>query len=124
MKQALTAMGIAVHGLAGDRDMDRLRLALRFADGVLDGILGTGFRGTLRPIVRQAVELVNAAGKPVLAIDIPSGVEADTGQSAMWRCAPRRPSRSACRSPAICSARVRSTRVSSPLTPSASRVNS
>ena len=40
MKQALTAMGIAVHGLAGDRDMDRLRLALRFADGVLDGILG------------------------------------------------------------------------------------
>ena len=79
MKQALTAMGIAVHGLAGDRDMDRLRLALRFADGVLDGILGTGFRGTLRPVVRQAVELVNAAGKPVLAIDIPSGVEADTG---------------------------------------------
>lgn len=79
MKQALTAMGIAVHGLAGDRDMDRLRLALRFADGVLDGILGTGFRGTLRPIVRQAVELVNVAGKPVLAIDIPSGVEADTG---------------------------------------------
>lgn len=79
MKQALTAMGIAVHDLSGDRDMDRLRLALRFADGVLDGILGTGFRGTLRPVVRQAVELVNAASKPVLAIDIPSGVEADTG---------------------------------------------
>lgn len=80
MKQALTAMGIAVHDLTGDRDMDRLRLALRFADGVLDGILGTGFRGTLRPVVRQAVELVNAAHCPVLAIDIPSGVEADTGE--------------------------------------------
>ena len=79
MQQALTAMGIPVHGLAGERDMDRLRLALRFADGILDGILGTGFRGTLRPLVRQAVELVNAAKKPVLAIDIPSGVEADTG---------------------------------------------
>lgn len=79
MQQALTAMGIPVHGLTGERDMDRLRLALRFADGILDGILGTGFRGTLRPLVRQAVELVNAAKKPVLAIDIPSGVEADTG---------------------------------------------
>lgn len=80
MKQALTAMGIAVHDLTqGERDMDRLRLALRFADGVLDGILGTGFRGTLRPVVRQVVGLVNAAHKPVLSIDIPSGVEADTG---------------------------------------------
>ncbi|MFV0636008.1 NAD(P)H-hydrate dehydratase [Mitsuokella sp. WILCCON 0060] len=79
MQQGLAAMGISVHGLAGERDMDRLRLALRFADAILDGILGTGFRGTLRPLVRQAVELVNAAKKPVLSIDIPSGVEADTG---------------------------------------------
>ena len=48
--------------------------------GVLvDALLGTGFAGELRPHYAQAVEAINSAGLPVLAVDIPTGLQADTG---------------------------------------------
>lgn len=80
MKKASDKMGIEVHGLEEDRDWNRLHVALKFADGILDGILGTGFNGELKKKVLRLIEEVNEAGKRVLAIDIPSGVEADTGK--------------------------------------------
>jgi NAD(P)H-hydrate epimerase len=49
---------------------------------IVDGLLGTGARGEPRSPIREAIELINAAGKPVLAIDIPSGLDSDTGQPA------------------------------------------
>ena len=82
MHSALRAMGIEIRPLAGDRDWDRLRVSLRFADAVVDGILGTGVKGELRKTALRLIEEINAAGKPTLAIDIPSGVEADTGRIA------------------------------------------
>lgn len=51
--------------------------------GVLvDALLGTGFQGELRPTYAAAVEVINASGLPVLAVDIPSGLCADTGHVA------------------------------------------
>lgn len=49
------------------------------ADVVVDALLGTGIRGELRPPFARAVAAINASGCPVLAIDVPSGVDADTG---------------------------------------------
>jgi len=49
---------------------------------IIDGLLGTGARGEPRSPIREAIELIHAAGKPVLAIDIPSGLDSDTGQPA------------------------------------------
>ena len=49
--------------------------------GVLvDALLGTGLKGEVRAPFRQAIEQINASGLPVLAVDIPSGLCADTGQ--------------------------------------------
>ncbi len=74
-------MGIEMQALDSERALDKLRVVLkRFSDGVLDGILGTGFQGELRGNTAELVRAVNAAGKPVVAIDIPTGVEADTGK--------------------------------------------
>ena len=48
--------------------------------GVLvDALLGTGLQGELRPEYARAVEAINASGLVVLAVDIPSGLCADTG---------------------------------------------
>ena len=80
MKKTTDKMGLEVHRLEEDRDWNRLHLALKFTDAVLDGILGTGFNGELKKKVLRLIEEVNEAGKKVLAIDIPSGVEADTGR--------------------------------------------
>jgi len=47
---------------------------------VIDAMLGTGTRGEITGSFRQAIELINASGKPVLAVDLPSGIDADTGK--------------------------------------------
>lgn len=52
---------------------------LRDAAVLVDGILGTGIRGAPRARQARAIRLLNAAGRHVLALDIPSGVDADTG---------------------------------------------
>ena len=48
-------------------------------DVVVDALLGTGLRGEVRGTFREAIEHINGAGRPVLALDVPSGVDADTG---------------------------------------------
>ncbi len=48
--------------------------------GVLvDGLLGTGLSGAVRAPYVQVIEQINASGLPVLALDLPSGLCADTG---------------------------------------------
>lgn len=52
------------------------------ADLVLDALFGTGFRGPPRPEAVAVIERVNACGAPVVAVDLPSGVDASTGEIA------------------------------------------
>lgn len=47
---------------------------------VVDALLGTGLSGAVREPYAQAIRLLNASGLPVLAVDMPSGLCADTGQ--------------------------------------------
>src|SRR5438552_2051398 len=51
-------------------------------DVVLDARLGTGLNGAPREETSRLVEQINGAGVPVLAVDIPSGVNASTGEVA------------------------------------------
>ncbi|UNZ17756.1 NAD(P)H-hydrate dehydratase [Streptomyces sp. 891-h] len=50
------------------------------ADLVVDGIVGIGGKGGLRPAAVELADLVRDAGVPVVAVDLPSGVDADTGE--------------------------------------------
>ena len=48
-------------------------------DVVVDALLGTGAKGQVSPRFAEAIERINATGKPIVALDLPSGVDADTG---------------------------------------------
>lgn len=81
MYHILQQMGVEQYPLESKHDWERMRVALKFAAGAIDGLLGTGFKGTLREKMQHVVQELNQAGKHVLSIDIPSGVEADTGKA-------------------------------------------
>jgi hydroxyethylthiazole kinase-like uncharacterized protein yjeF len=51
-------------------------------DVVIDALLGTGLTGAPREETARLIEQINGAGVPVLAVDIPSGVNASTGEVA------------------------------------------
>jgi hydroxyethylthiazole kinase-like uncharacterized protein yjeF len=50
------------------------------ADVVIDALFGTGFRGAPREEAEQQIRAMNDSGAPVVAVDIPSGVDASTGE--------------------------------------------
>ena len=52
------------------------------ADTVVDALYGTGFHGDLRPTGRVACDLINRSQGFCLALDLPSGLNADTGSAA------------------------------------------
>ncbi len=60
--------------------MAEIAESLGWCDAVVDGLLGTGITRDLTAPFRDVVEAVNRSGKPVFSIDIPSGVDGDTGE--------------------------------------------
>jgi hydroxyethylthiazole kinase-like uncharacterized protein yjeF len=51
-------------------------------DLIVDALFGTGFEGAPRPGAARLIEQMNAAGADVVAVDVPSGVDASTGEVA------------------------------------------
>lgn len=76
----LERMGIKIAPLQNEADGMVLVMALTRADIVVDAIYGTGFRGQLNEYETWIVETLNKCRIPTIAVDIPSGVEADTGR--------------------------------------------
>jgi NAD(P)H-hydrate epimerase len=78
MARRLEAAGRAarvVDAKAGERKLGQ-------PDVVADALFGTGFAGEPRPDAAALIEEVNRADAPVLSIDLPSGVDASTGEVA------------------------------------------
>ena len=49
-------------------------------DVIVDALLGIGLREAPREDAARMIELINASGRPVVAIDVPSGINASTGE--------------------------------------------
>lgn len=73
-------MGIDVVEVLHDGDWDKVKIAMNFTECLVDALVGTGFTGKLTGNMAQVVESINKANKMVIAVDVPSGVNADTGQ--------------------------------------------
>ena len=58
---------------------DEFRSALSSADLAVDALLGIGLRAAPRPHIARAIEQMNDCGRPLIAVDMPSGVDANTG---------------------------------------------
>lgn len=59
--------------------LESLADRIRNSDAIVDGIFGTGIKGEIREPWLTAIKQINESGKYVVAIDVPSGLDPDTG---------------------------------------------
>jgi ADP-dependent NAD(P)H-hydrate dehydratase / NAD(P)H-hydrate epimerase len=57
-----------------------LKEQIRYFHVVIDGLLGTGSHGPIQGLYKKIIDDLNASGVKIVSIDIPSGLNGDTGQ--------------------------------------------
>lgn len=77
--RALKFTGVALSEHAPS-DLEGIRAAVAGSAVLVDAIFGTGLAGPLREPFPALIDMLNSLGLPILAVDIPSGLDCDTGQ--------------------------------------------
>lgn len=78
----ISRMDIELIEVQDEHDWTKIRVATVFADCLVDSLLGTGFHGEIAGRMATAIDIINHSGKKIVAVDLPSGIEADTGGAA------------------------------------------
>jgi len=71
---------IAALEVADDANLETIDDLWRGADWLVDGLLGTGLTRPVDGLLARAIASLNRSGRPILALDIPSGLDADSGR--------------------------------------------
>ena len=69
-----------VISVPSSKDYQKVRKDLEKVDLLIDGIFGTGLDAEVRGYYREVIDHLNTLQKPIIAIDIPSGLDANTGK--------------------------------------------
>jgi hydroxyethylthiazole kinase-like uncharacterized protein yjeF len=72
--------GIEPIEVVKEQSIDKIKTEMEKADLIVDGILGTGLKGEVTGILADIIRLVNHSEVPVISIDIPSGINGETGK--------------------------------------------
>jgi len=78
-EQYLERTSFRVNRLGERESLDQFREELKSVDVVVDALLGIGVGREVEGLFAELIEGINGSGRPVVAVDIPSGVNADTG---------------------------------------------
>ncbi len=76
----LERMGLEVEEILGEEEINPMVHRLSRAALVVDALLGTGLNSPVQGLLARVIDRVNQLRPPVLAVDIPSGLSADTGE--------------------------------------------
>lgn len=76
----LQALRLPMCEAADLRTVLRKRSWIRDAAVLIDALLGIGARGAVREPAASLIAWMNRSAKPIVAVDVPSGLDADTGQ--------------------------------------------
>lgn len=75
------ACGISIESIGATSGFEHLKRALSESGCIVDAILGTGFSGGVRPPIDEIIDLINDSKNPVLAVDVPSGLDCQAGKA-------------------------------------------
>ncbi len=68
------------HAADIESDASGLDAVLAEADWLVDGLLGTGLSRPVEGPLLRVIEAINGSGKPIFALELPSGLDADSGR--------------------------------------------
>ena len=77
--EVLERMGVPMVEISTGHDLLEKGDEVSASDLIVDALLGTGLEGPAHGLMAEAISLINKLGKPVVSVDIPSGLSADTG---------------------------------------------
>lgn len=77
--EPLAERGIEISPIVGSASMEELGTRLEECTVVIDGLLGTGIKRDVDGELAEIVDMVQRSGRRIVAIDIPTGVDSDTG---------------------------------------------
>lgn len=77
--EVLLNLKISVEMVMDEKHLLSLKEAVKDADVTIDALLGTGAKGPLSDIFIKAIEIMNDYSEMIISIDVPSGLDADTG---------------------------------------------
>jgi len=78
--ELLDDLAVPIIEMPDQQSFETQHMAMRHQNAWIDAILGTGLKSDVKGYYRTVIEAVNQFNRPVLAVDIPSGLNADTGQ--------------------------------------------
>ena len=73
-------IGLPLTEIIGAKDVPIAAEVLKKSSLLVDALLGTGLAGRVREPYLSLIRAINESGVPVLAVDIPSGLDCDTGE--------------------------------------------
>jgi NAD(P)H-hydrate epimerase len=78
--KGLNRAGIEIIKVVNKKDLGKFKMVLDEIDILLDAILGTGINRPIGSPLNEIIRLINASKSKVFSIDIPSGIDPDTGE--------------------------------------------
>jgi NAD(P)H-hydrate epimerase len=77
----LKKMGWRIGIINGSKDIQALKQSLGKCSVVIDAIFGIGFKGQMRKEQGRIIEAINQCSRPVISLDLPSGLDALSGEA-------------------------------------------
>lgn len=76
---AARQFGVPIHAITTSDELNAIIPQLQHSKMIIDAMLGTGLTGQVQGLYLSAIRIINGINVPVIAIDIPSGLDANTG---------------------------------------------
>lgn len=73
-------MSIPMSFILSEDDLVQQKMEIAESDLIIDAIFGTGLTGEVRGFISSVIEFLNSSKVPIVSVDLPSGLDADSGK--------------------------------------------